>query len=280
MTYLLAAGCSWTDKDFESTIVKDVDCSFPKWPELLGKKLEIPNVVNVGLSGCSNTYIFDSCYNKIMLEKPELVCILLTEWDRRRLFSYEITSYAILLGAKLHAENAIPVGYEWLGELAVQQLPLGRFLFYLWKNNRIQIEEMIDHNLRNLLLFQSFCSQHNIKYVIMQGIRPIHVDLTLHEAFENCTAKGLNISRVEPYIKYFLKSPYIDKISEQPLVGWPFFWQIGGSTAYDKMYNNWSNFRLHEEDNHPNTLGHEFLADLFYKGYNNIYSKHSRSILK
>ena len=59
MSYLLASGCSWTDARYKSMILPNYDCSFAKWPELLGKKLNIPKVINVGESGASNDFIFN-----------------------------------------------------------------------------------------------------------------------------------------------------------------------------------------------------------------------------
>ena len=39
MKTLLAVGCSLTDEKFESMAHPELDCSWPKWPEIVGKKL-------------------------------------------------------------------------------------------------------------------------------------------------------------------------------------------------------------------------------------------------
>ena len=39
MKTLLAVGCSLTDKNFTSMFHPELDCSWPKWPEVVGKKL-------------------------------------------------------------------------------------------------------------------------------------------------------------------------------------------------------------------------------------------------
>ena len=56
MKTLLAVGCSLTDEKFESMAHPELDCSWPKWPEVVGKKLGY-NVVNLGKSGNSNENI-------------------------------------------------------------------------------------------------------------------------------------------------------------------------------------------------------------------------------
>ena len=38
---LVAVGDSWTDENFKSSVYKDVDCSWPKWPEHLAEYLDI-----------------------------------------------------------------------------------------------------------------------------------------------------------------------------------------------------------------------------------------------
>ena len=50
---LLVSGCSNTDKDFYSELHPDMDCSWPKWPELLAKKLDM-DCVNLAKSGAGN----------------------------------------------------------------------------------------------------------------------------------------------------------------------------------------------------------------------------------
>ena len=48
--YLLVSGCSWGDPNFISTEHPDMDTSWPKWPEILGEKLNL-NVINMCRSG-------------------------------------------------------------------------------------------------------------------------------------------------------------------------------------------------------------------------------------
>mgnify|MGYP007000298305 len=52
---LLASGCSFTDKNWISDFHPEIDTSFPKWPELLAKKLDM-ECINLGKSGSGNEF--------------------------------------------------------------------------------------------------------------------------------------------------------------------------------------------------------------------------------
>jgi len=56
---LLVSGCSNTDKNFYSELHPEMDCSWPKWPELLAEKLNM-DCVNLAKSGAGNEYIYSS----------------------------------------------------------------------------------------------------------------------------------------------------------------------------------------------------------------------------
>ena len=71
MKTLLAVGCSFTSKNFKSKVHPEIDCSFPKWPEVLGNKLGY-NVVNLGLSGNSNDRIFKTTQDYLVNNKVDI----------------------------------------------------------------------------------------------------------------------------------------------------------------------------------------------------------------
>ena len=50
MKKLVVSGCSWGDLDFFSQFHPDMDCSWPKWPNILAEKmnLEPVNLCNIG----------------------------------------------------------------------------------------------------------------------------------------------------------------------------------------------------------------------------------------
>ena len=56
---LLVSGDSFSDKNFQTFIHPELDTSWPKWPELLAKKLDM-ECVNIAASGAGNDYIYEA----------------------------------------------------------------------------------------------------------------------------------------------------------------------------------------------------------------------------
>mgnify|MGYP000150112708 CR=1 FL=1 len=63
--YILAAGCSFTHKDFTSNVYTELDTSYPKWPEIFGEYKNLP-VENLGQSGVGNDYITNIVTRRIL----------------------------------------------------------------------------------------------------------------------------------------------------------------------------------------------------------------------
>ena len=68
---LLVSGCSMTDKNFVSEINPEIDTSFPKWPELIAKKLDM-DCINLGKCGSGNDYIYSTLLEKILEKKDQI----------------------------------------------------------------------------------------------------------------------------------------------------------------------------------------------------------------
>ena len=84
---LLAVGCSYTNEHFRSKENPEIDCSFPKWPTILGSQLGFDNVVNLGRSGNSNDAIFKQTQDYIIdnNNKVDMICVLWTTVARLNL---------------------------------------------------------------------------------------------------------------------------------------------------------------------------------------------------
>lgn len=269
MSYLLAVGDSWTDDNYKSH-QPNIDCTFPKWPSILGDTLGLSKVINLGLAGGSNTYIFNQCYDQIFKEKPELVCVLLSEWDRREIFTYQYNN-TLNLHAQTQRRGIDLRDFhwsEWLEDYCEKEKIVVNFSEYLWEN-WATLESVMDSSLRELLLFKFFCESNNIKYLVVQGTYPID---SLH--IKHTNPADTRLTEIHNYLKYLLLSPYLDKLNKPNILGWPFFWEIGGSSMHRKFdtMNN-PKIWLHEKDHHPSTLGHQEIADYFYKGYTNVYKQ-------
>ena len=78
---LLVSGCSYTDKTFRSDFHPNIDTGWPKWPELLGKKLDM-DVVNYGYCGSGNEYIYSSLLDHLTSNPIENIGLVIPGWSR------------------------------------------------------------------------------------------------------------------------------------------------------------------------------------------------------
>ena len=96
MKTLLAVGCSFTNKNYVSDEHPEMDCSWPTWPEIVGKKLGY-EVVNLGTNGAANDNIMRSAQDYMAEHKVDMVCALWTEPFRLNIHdAYHANWYAYL----------------------------------------------------------------------------------------------------------------------------------------------------------------------------------------
>jgi hypothetical protein len=243
---------------------------------LLGKQLGIPEVVNVGKSGASNTFIFNKFYDEIAKKKPKLVCILITDWSRHSVFdSYFFDIVNLISTEYIASVGQFPPGISSLSDwLDGEDIPLA-MAKWLWANE-LSVKDIVNNNMREIWLFQNFCKHNSIDYVIMSAMEPVRVQQL--PFLNKYSAKDRGITDLSNYIKEILKSSYADKFNKENLLGWPFFKEIGGYNVSSNLWHSTceknQNVYLHREfDTHPNGLGHQIIADMFYKGYQEIYEK-------
>ena len=93
---LLVSGCSYTDKTFRSDFHPNIDTGWPKWPELLGKKLDM-DVVNYGYCGSGNEYIYSSLLDDLTSNPIKDIGLVIPGWSRvpRRDFNVGNRKYNI-----------------------------------------------------------------------------------------------------------------------------------------------------------------------------------------
>ena len=170
----------------------------------------------------------------------------------------------------MNNEKNFPGREPWLEEYYKIHEPVVNMSHKLW-TEWLGMESIVDKTLRNIFLFQSFCEHHHIDYILMQGIMQIQPPLGT-KYFNKANVRELE--DIKSFIKYTLNSQYTSKINEKNIIGWPFFWQIGGYNLYDKLLENgYDKFLIHPLDEHPNALCQQEMADMFYKGYQDIYDK-------
>jgi hypothetical protein len=77
---LLVSGCSYTDKNYQSVYHPEMNCSWPKWPELLAEKINM-ECVNLGRSGAGQEYIYNSILDYTLNTKKENIGLIIPAWS-------------------------------------------------------------------------------------------------------------------------------------------------------------------------------------------------------
>ena len=106
-------------------------------------------------------------------------------------------------------------------------------------------------SIRYIHAFQNHCELNKIPFLQTQGIFPT----------QECD-------------KEFLDSAQFDLIDRKKFVGWPMYRELGGSTMWNKLDEvdpDWIKLRVSKEDLHPNDKGHEYIAEIMYDKYKEIY---------
>ena len=235
---LLASGCSNTDENFYSEVIPDLDTSWPKWPELLAKKLNM-DYVNLGKSGAGNEYIYRSILNYITRNDTSNIGLVIPAWTQSNRKDY-------------------------------QQGNLGR-----WTNERIDpngdIFSWVRKSLDCCLSFQILCEKYNLNYMQVQMLHP-------YKDWLNGLKPRLSDKNYSPIFRYtypgdvekdnlkILKiiSQYENLINTKRFIGWPLSDELGGFSLQRKFIGFKAKTMISELDNHPNKYGQKVIAEFIY----------------
>ena len=261
---LLVSGCSNTEKDFYSEIHPEMDCSWPKWPELLANKLDM-DCVNLAKSGSGNEFIYSSLLDYI------------TRWNT------------------LSENNRKEIGLVIPAWTQCQRKDYQKGRAGRWTNVRIDpngdVFSWMRRTLDNYLSFQILCEHYNLDYRHaqmlspyqdwMNGLRPRDLDTTYPKGFRH-KYPGDNPEE-DTKIIYNIINSYEDKINTNKFIGWPLSKGLGGFSLQKELigwnneeqrlkYNPVPQFRqfdpptqISEIDHHPNALGQEKIAEFIYE---------------
>lgn len=259
---LVAGGCSFTDPNFRSLYHPEMDTSFTKWPDIMGKELNY-KVVNTGMSGSGNKLIADKVMDAVVANKNvELVMVLWSGWDRFSVYRHRSCPFAVMhnicYGDPVKPNSEVTQQFY---RKAVDE----------WFN----LEQSICDNLRTIYVLQEFLETRNIKYIFAQGVDPYTFDSMSHlyenGFLKNCTFAKKNKARLLSVVD----NPYYDKINESNFYGWPGIEEAGGTnyTQWIRRKENFQDYYVSRVDKHPNALGHIEIADKMLQTYRKIYEK-------
>ena len=235
---LLASGCSNTEKDFQSDFHPDMDCSWPKWPELLAEKLNM-DCVNLGKSGAGNEYIYRSLLDYITRNDTSNIGLVIPAWTQCQRKDY-------------------------------QESNLGR-----WTNARVDphgdVFSWIRKSLDYFLSFQILCEKYNLPYIHVHMLH-LYMDWLNGLKFKDLDPLNLKGFRhvypgdVKEDTKKIIKiiDDYEDKINIKKFIGWPISNEYGGVCLQPDLISLPQKTRISNLDNHPNKLGQEKIMEFIY----------------
>ena len=245
---LLVSGCSNTEKDFYSDVHPDLDTSWPKWPELLAKKLDM-EPVNLAKSGMGNEYIYTTLLRYITQTDRDRIGLVIPAWTQCQRKDYQVKGY--------------------------------------WRNQRIDpdgdVFSWMRRTLDTYLNFQILCERYNLPYMQVQmlspytdwlnGLRPAKSDPKYSKGFRH-TYPGNKEKDNLKIIKMI--DEYEDSINQKRLLGWPLSHEYGGYSLQKKLigirskktgvYSNVNlDTMISHLDHHPNAKGHKIIAEFIYE---------------
>ena len=255
MKTLLAVGCSLTDKNFTSKPHPEMDCSWPKWSEVIGNELGY-NVVNLGKSGNSNDAIFKSAQDYIVDHKVDMICALWTQ------------------GYRLNIHDMININWWW-SFMDKEPDDLGDHLqkdvFNIHEFSRLlryKHTALANEYLRYIYMLDQLGKyNNNIPVYHMQGLRGYY-------PYGSSTPAKAHTMRKE-YATAFLDSPYFSILDKQTNIwGWPLLQELEGSIYIDDpkalASHTWKEmealtlkYKISDKDSHPNARGQKIIANRF-----------------
>ena len=244
MKTLLAVGCSFTCKTFKSKVHPEIDCSFPKWPEVLGNKLGY-NVVNLGLSGNSNDRIFKTTQDYLVNNKVDMICALWTQSTRLNVHDMENCNWNYVTRSGAASQSLKIFNIE-------------KFLDIVENDGTDNYLKLANEHLRNIFMLDQLSKHNNIPIYHMQGASSFIPEI-----------EGVALSRKRhiKYLQAFVDSKYFNILDKQTnIYGWPFYQELGGF-AIDQIFKQEGPDQdiLSDKDKHPNAHGHEVIANEYFE---------------
>jgi hypothetical protein len=256
---LIVSGCSFVDKNFESMSSPSYDCSFPKWPELLAKKLDM-DCINLGASGAGNNYIYSSLLEEIIRTPKEEIGLVLASWSQVNREDYQTKT-------KITTKDKINYKMNW-------------------RSNRIGREGDVFYWIKDLLRYyislENLCKKNNLPYKQFQMLNSFEGYLNGLSKTDFEIVNNLDNPSFQKRHKYHPKTKddrsecfkmlieYEKFIDIKNFIGWPTIWSIGGYAIEEKTLmtdkrHNIRELHISKYDYHPNELGHQKIAEFLYE---------------
>ena len=149
---LIVSGCSWGDQIFFSAFHPDMDCDWPKWPEMLAEKLGM-ECVNLCKCGAGQEYIYSSISDYLQKTPKEEIGQVIAAWSTapRRCFQIKnrwSNDRKDMRGDIAYwTERSIRYQYAFQNLMEQTQLPYLHFqMISLYRGHLWELRKKIDKN--------------------------------------------------------------------------------------------------------------------------------------
>lgn len=279
---LLAAGCSYTDKNYQSfdkDIPEEQQGGWKKWPEILADELDL-ECINVGRCGAGADFIFNELIKNLSIygDRIDTVAVLWSGADRMTYYSYNFNPLVeIDFDPSWISENGTVYDpFDWMDDIGI-----GKINRKFWASkhfNKNVYYQMIDNQLAKMVAVIDICKQKNIKFIMGQA-------LTFLNYHSLCRMKRENRLNENAFIEpkdilfHFMNGPFFKILEKNKnhIIGWPFWRHFNGKT-FDCIRQDKEQYFISKRDRHPNELGQKLFADQFINQYYEVYPKNDYNL--
>ena len=272
---LLAGGCSYTDKNYQSHDTS-IKVDWPFWPELLANHLNL-KCVNYGKSGQCADYIFDSIIEGIEIYKNRVdtVAILWTGADRTPFFNFSlnpIVEVQLPFDDQFNKDND---PFFWMDDVGIGRVSKKYFNNENFNRDKVY-RGLILSPLKKMSTIIKLCEHHNIKLIMGQGLGyfdhwSIKRAIKRKKIPEICDIDQIDILRIMASSVFFAHL----NSNKKHIIGWPFFEDLNGYVFDHLRFHSdvpKNTYIISEIDAHPNALAQELFAEEFINRYDLLYS--------
>lgn len=225
MKKLIVSGCSWCDDNFISVFHPELKCSWPKWPEILSKKLGM-ECINLAKCGAGSEYIYNSLLEAVAHTND--IGLVIASWSK-------------------------PERRDW-------QRPNK-----IWTHESTDIRGTnvywIERHIRYYYSFQLLCEYFQVPYkqVQMLTLNPRSYTFNKDKKDRDDIRKNTLLTfGTNPMIDLIDENNFIGWPLLEELGGS----NIDNNVI--KKYKD-KRFQISNEDSHPNAEGHKLIADYMYE---------------
>ena len=247
MSTLLVCGCSWSDPNFFTNLHPELDCNWPKWPELLEGPWD--KIVNLSKGGSGLDLQVPLMMKYIMLnDDVSHIIYQLSSWHRWTTPSGYRQNPCLAKSMHTKREDSV------LKDALRPSLERMEEIEKMFPTNYRSIMLRIDNSLVLLNALIDLCLYKNIKFIGWQGIH-----------FSNTKDKSLDKFTYKYFIQHelFHRLDDLQNHGKIEFINWPLVDNMADSMEI--ILPRSTNFRVSVIDAHPNANGQRFIAQWIHQ---------------